>query len=351
MDSQKVIEFLKAYEQPVKIMEVCGTHTQSIVKHGIRDLISPSIRLVSGPGCPVCVTVPVYIDRLIDFAFEKNCRVLSFGDLFKVKGSKYSLSEAKSAGAKIEMIYSPFEALDMAGKNKAIQHLVAAIGFETTIPVYAVLLEEIIARGIENIRFSTSLKAVLPAIAYICENEHIDGFICPGHVSVITGAKAYRQLAQKYNKPFVIAGFEPEHILASVYGILHQIPFAVRQVENHYKSVVKEEGNLKALNLIDRYFTANKDAVWRGIGKIENSAYVLKEEYEAYDFSGSDSEPDGSYSNMPPGCRCGDVLLGRILPDECELFGSRCVPNNAVGACMVSAEGACGIWYGKLGYM
>ena len=340
---EDAIRELKNYDgRPVKIMEVCGTHTSSIFKNGIRSLISPKIQLISGPGCPVCVTSAAYIDKLVEYSLmEKHC-VLTFGDMMKVKGSRMSLTEAKAAGAQVRILYSPLTAVAEAEKNKDMNYIFAAVGFETTTPIYALMLEEIRKKGIENLKLMTSVKTILPALSFICENEkNIDGFLGPGHVSVITGSSTYLELAKKYKKPFVIAGFEGEHILAAVYEILSQIRHQRFEVKNMYTSAVTEKGNQKARSLIEQYFEAGDD-FWRGIGLIEGSALRLKEEYRQYD---AGSLLDGTEEEAPKGCRCTDVILGRINPSGCPLFQKACTPLHAAGPCMVSAEGACGIWY------
>jgi hydrogenase expression/formation protein HypD len=334
---------LKSYDgEPVKIMEVCGTHTASIFKHGIRSLLSPKIRLISGPGCPVCVTSSAYIDRLVEFSLQEKHCVLTFGDMMKVKGSKMSLTEAKAIGGKVKVLYSPFTALQIAEEDKQTEYVFAAVGFETTTPLYALMLKEILQKEIQNLKFMTSIKTMLPALTYICENEKdIDAFLCPGHVSVITGSALYEGLAEKYQKPFVVAGFEGEHILLAIYEILRQLKERKPCVKNRYTSAVTEEGNQKAVALIHTYFEEDND-IWRGIGRIDGSALRLKEEYKEYD---AGSRYDEVEEQLPKGCSCKEVILGRIQPTECPLFQKVCTPMNAIGPCMVSTEGACGIWY------
>ena len=343
MKIQEVIDKLKSYDgKPVKIMEVCGTHTSSIFKNGIRSMISPKIQLISGPGCPVCVTQAAYIDRLTEFSLKEDHCVLTFGDMMKVKGSSMSLTEAKAAGGKVKILYSPLMALTEAREHKNIQYLFAAVGFETTAPIYALMLEEMQQKEITNLKLLTSVKTIVPALSYICEREkNIDAFLSPGHVSVITGADSYRELAEKYRKPFVIAGFEGEHILAAVYEIMSQLKAGRSEVKNMYANAVKEKGNEKARALLSEYFEQCDD-FWRGIGMIENSALRLKKKYEIFDGGSRVQSADGE---MPKGCKCTDVILGRKNPAECPLFKTVCTPLHAVGPCMVSSEGACGIWY------
>lgn len=349
MDIAQVIEYLKSYDgRQLKLMEVCGTHTAAIFKNGIRDLISPKIRLISGPGCPVCVTPTAFIDKCVEYAKATDCELLTFGDMMKVPGTRGSLSENKAADgeggkADITIMYSPLEALEKAKANPEITYVVAAVGFETTAPTYALLIKEAARQNVSNIRLVTALKTAIPALHWICENQNdIDGFICPGHVSVITGTHVYDELAAKYGKPFVVSGFEAEHILAAIYRIVRQIEAGEGRVENMYPNAVKEDGNPKALQAMDDVFTPGP-AMWRGLGLIDGSGLYLKDEYEVYDGGSRGLDED---MQLPDGCRCGDVITGRINPDQCPMFaGGNCTPMAPFGPCMVSSEGSCGIWY------
>lgn len=349
MDIEKIIDYLKKYDGPqIKIMEVCGTHTASIFKSGIRSLISPKIKLISGPGCPVCVTPTSYIDRCIEYAIKPNHVLVTFGDMMKVPGEKASLSQMKGEGAKIELMYSPMEVVEKAKNHPGITYVIASVGFETTVPAYALTIEEAVKQGVKNIKIVTALKTVMPALEWICANEEdIDGFICPGHVSVIIGSQAYEELAEKYKKPFAVAGFEAEHILAVIYDLIKQIEMKNDlkeqqiKVHNLYTNAVKTEGNKKAQNLIEQYFQAGP-AMWRGLGVIDGSGLYLKPEYGEYDGGSFGLEAD---KELSPTCRCGEVIVGRINPNECPMFGNSCNPTNPYGPCMVSAEGACGIWF------
>jgi hydrogenase expression/formation protein HypD len=338
---------LKEYDgRKIKIMEVCGTHTSSIFKNGIRSLISPQIQLISGPGCPVCVTSSAYIDKLVEYSLKEDCCVLTFGDMMKVKGNQYSLTEAKAMGGNVRILYSPLASIQIAMENSHTQYVFAAVGFETTTPIYALLIEEIVKNKIKNLKILTSLKTIIPALSFICENEkNIDAFLCPGHVSVITGASVYREFAEKYHKPFVVTGFEGEHILASIYEIVQQIKNNQSLMKNYYVNAVTEEGNQKALSIINQYFESADD-YWRGIGVIKNSALKLRKEYQEFDAGSNFAE---CVESMPNGCKCKDVILGRIHPIDCPLFDKVCSPLNAIGPCMVSTEGACGIWYKNRG--
>lgn len=344
MGIEKVIDYLKSYDGPeLKIMEVCGTHTAAIFKAGIRSLISDRIKLISGPGCPVCVTPTAFIDKCIEYASEKDHVLLTFGDMMKVPGTGDSLSEAKGRGAaNIQLMYSPFEALDKAAENQHKTYVIAAVGFETTAPAYALMLQEAKRRGMDNIRLVTALKMAIPALDWICTNqEDIAGFICPGHVSVITGSASYEPLAEKYGKPFVVTGFEAEHILASLYRLVKQVEEGKGYVENLYKNAVKPEGNVKALKVMNEVYETGP-AMWRGLGIISDSGLYLRKEYGMYDGGSRELFAD---MELPEGCRCGDVIVGRLNPDQCPMFGKACTPVKPFGPCMVSSEGACGIWY------
>jgi len=342
-DIQDIIKYLKEYDgKPIKLMEVCGTHTAAIFKNGIRSLISPKINLISGPGCPVCVTPTAYIDKVAEYARKENHVVYTFGDMMKVPGTGGSLSELKGEGINVQLMYSPFDVVDRAEKEPDKVHVVAAVGFETTAPTYALALSEAIEKGIKNIKFVTALKTVMPALDWICQNEKdIDGFICPGHVSVIIGSEIFEELAKKYNKPFVVAGFEAEHLLAVIYDLVKQISEGTNRVDNLYTNAVKPEGNLKALELLNEYFVADQ-AMWRGLGIIEGSGQYLAEKYAEYDGGSRGLDKD---MELPPECSCGQVIVGRINPNQCKMFGTACRPEHPYGPCMVSAEGACGIWY------
>lgn len=342
MNVDAVIAELRDYPgkrggKPVAIMEVCGTHTAAIFRRGIRDLISPKIRLISGPGCPVCVTPTAYVDKCMEYALKENHVLLTFGDMMKVSGTRGSLSETMGEGASIHLMYSPFEALDLAAANPGKTYVIAAVGFETTVPAYGLVLEEAARRNLDNIRLVTALKTVLPAMEHICASQpDIDGFIMPGHVSVITGTQAFEDLAARTRKPLVVAGFEGEHILAAIYKIIRQIGKGEGKVENAYPDAVRPEGNPKARAVMDTWFEAGP-AMWRGLGIIPDSGLYLRK--------GDVSRDLIQDKVLPESCRCGEVIVGKINPDECPMFGKSCDPGKPYGPCMVSAEGACGIWY------
>jgi hydrogenase expression/formation protein HypD len=382
-----MIDFLEDYEGPqLKLMEVCGTHTASIFKSGIRSILPDSVKLVSGPGCPVCVTPAAFIDACIEISDTPRHTLLSFGDMLKVPGEDGSLSEAIAMGSEIKMIYSPFEAIKLAEERPDETFVLAAVGFETTAPAFALLIDEMRARGIENIKFLTALKNTIAAIEWILQNEpEISGFIAPGHVSVITGDDVYKPLAEKYGRPFVVAGFEEEQIVRAIYTLVRLLdagdalqPTTLQdgevltlradgdktspdsdsktQVVNLYEEVVSDEGNIKAQAKLNEYFETY-DAKWRGLGAIPASGFRLRPEFAQYDISpelpeimrraldASDGCAGDDADDEPEGCRCSDVITGRIDPAACPLFATACTPNSPIGPCMVSSEGACGIWH------
>lgn len=329
--------FLKEYDgPPVRLMEVCGTHTAQISACGIPDMLSPAIRLISGPGCPVCVTVTSYLDRLVDLCLEPDTTVLTFGDLMRVRGGSRSLNDAKAEGGHVRMVYSPMDALKLAAAEPARRYVFAAVGFETTAPVYAMLLEQAEAEGIRNLQLLTSLKTMPPVIGWICENQGgVDGFLAPGHVSVITGSRIFEPLSQKYGLPFVVAGFEGEQILAAIYALV-QLRGKGRVV-NLYRSAVTREGNGTAQEAVRRWFVPC-DASWRGMGVIQGSGMMLRPEYARFDAGSAGLDEDKSSGAR---CLCAKVLTGAISPPSCPMFGKECTPETPQGACMVSLEGSC----------
>ncbi len=338
---EEVIGYLKNYRgKAISIMEVCGTHTSAIMKNGIREHLSPQIRLVSGPGCPVCVTPAGYMDMATQIALSENHVLVTFGDMMKVPGNRMDLYEARSRGGRVKMVYSPLSILELARENPHIVYVMAAVGFETTAPVYALLVRKAQEEGLHNIKLLTAIKTVGPAMEVILQEGTIDGFICPGHVSAITGLSLYESLQKRYNKPFTVTGFEGNQILAAIYDVVRQIETGTSKVHNLYPSVVVEEGNTRARALVNEVF-APCDAWWRGLGLIKNSGLCLKPSYEAFNTS---CETIKDEAIPTKGCRCSDVITGRINPDECPMFGKACTPSKPQGACMVSSEGACGIW-------
>lgn len=341
MDINDIVKYLSTYDgEPLSFMEVCGTHTAAISDNGIPSLLSDKIRLISGPGCPVCVTASGYIDRLCELALTPNTCIVTFGDLIRVPSSNTSLQEIKSKGGRVQMVYSPFEIIDLAESEPETEFVFAAVGFETTTPIYAVLLDKIISKNINNIKLLTALKTMPRAIESLCDmGNRIDGFIAPGHVSVITGANEFAPLAEKYSLPFVVSGFKGKELLAAIYALIKLNNQG--KVLNLYKSAVTDNGNQKAKELVKKYFEPC-NTYWRGIGEIPNSGMALKKEYDKFD-AGSKNLTEDNKKNKA--CRCGEVITGFVSPAECPLFKKVCTPQNPQGACMVSNEGSCFHYY------
>lgn len=341
MDIKDIIKYLGEYDgKPLTFMEVCGTHTAAISENGIPSLLSDKIRLISGPGCPVCVTASGYIDRLCELALKPDTCIVTFGDLIRVPSSTTSLQEIKSKGGRVQMVYSPFEIIDLAKAEPETEFVFAAVGFETTTPIYAVLIEKITAENIKNIKLLTALKTMPRAIESLCDmGNKVDGFIAPGHVSVITGAKEFVPLAEKYKLPFVVSGFKGEELLAAIYALVKLNGNG--KVLNLYKSAVTDNGNTKAKELVNKYFEPC-NAYWRGIGEIPQSGMALRQEYDYLDAGSKNLTADNKKHKA---CRCGEVITGFTSPSECPLFKKVCTPENPQGACMVSNEGSCFHYY------
>ncbi len=334
-DIQKIKNFLKEYDgPPVHLMEVCGTHTAEISRNGIPNMLSPHIRLISGPGCPVCVTVTEYVDRLVFFAKKPGHAIVSFGDMLRVPGSAQSLNDARAEGGDIRMVYSPLDMLALAQQEPETIFIFAAVGFETTTPAYALLLEEAQTLRISNIRLLSALKTMPAAIDRVCRSGGVDGFLAPGNVSVITGSDAYSGLSQTYGIPFAVAGFQGESLLSAIYALVKRRGQA--DVLNLYPSAVTAQGNKAAQDMIAKYFEPC-DACWRGMGIIPASGMILRKEYAQYDAGSAGLIHD----HINTHCRCAQVLTGQASPSQCPSFGKTCTPHAPRGACMVSAEGSC----------
>ena len=335
-DLDEIKDYLKSYDGDEKIiMEVCGTHTASISENGIHAMLSPKIKLISGPGCPVCVTVAAYIDRLVELALTPDTTVVTFGDMMRVKGSEKSLRDAMAEGASVKMVYSPFDIIDMAREKSDRQFVFAAVGFETTAPVYALIIERLVEEDVKNVKLLTALKTMPQAIRAVTDGDtKITGFLAPGHVSTITGHKLFEEMAKELNLPFVTAGFGGEELLAAIYA-LTKLKGGVSL--NMYPSVVTYDGNTAAQDKVNKYFELC-DAAWRGMGIIENSGIQLRKEYEQFDAGSAELCNDKLYNSA---CACGDVIAGKKAPRSCPLFGKICTPDTPQGACMVSQEGSC----------
>lgn len=328
----------------ISIMEVCGTHTMAIFRHGIRDMIPKKINLISGPGCPVCVTENSVIDKMIWLSKQKDIIITTFGDMLRVPGSDSSLNAEKAHGAKVEIVYSPLIALEIAIKNPDKKVVFIAVGFETTIPAVAVTIKSAMKRNIKNFYVLCAHKTVPKALRAIALMDNkVDGLILPGHVSSIIGANAYNFIAEDHMIPGVITGFEPLDLMKAIYEIVSMIANSKVGILNEYERVVSDAGNIKAQNVIAEVFKPC-DASWRGLGIIEDSGLRLQDKYFDFDIEEKikiDIEP----SIEPVGCLCGQILCGTKIPVECPYFGTICVPENPIGPCMVSTEGTCAAYY------
>jgi hydrogenase expression/formation protein HypD len=331
----------------VKIMEVCGTHTMEIGKLGLRSLLPKNIELVSGPGCPVCVTPGSYIDAAVDLGLNKKVRIVTYGDMVRVPGGKASLEQAKARGARVDVVTSPLQALELARRNSKDEFVFLAVGFETTAPATALTLIEAYETKLTNLSFYLSHRVVPPALAALIDEKetNISGFMLPGHVSAIIGEAPYRFLAQR-GIPSAITGFEPIDILLGVLDLCAMMVNGTAKVVNAYSRIVKKEGNPLAVAAYEKTFRP-ADSVWRGIGTIPLSGLVIRERYKNLDATDKYGISLGSpeASSQPAGCACGSVLTGRIKPNACPLFGAACTPRTPIGPCMVSSEGSCAAYY------
>ena len=327
------------------LMEVCGTHTMSIFRHGIRSILPLGISLLSGPGCPVCVTAQKDIDAFVQFSKLENMVVTTFGDLMKVPGSGSSLAQEKAEGADVRIVYSMFDAIQIAKTNPDKKVVFCGVGFETTIPTIAAGILSAKNLGVTNFSVYSANKLTPPALTALMETKgvEIDGFLLPGHVSVITGTNAYRTTFEKYNIPSVIAGFEPLDILNAILMLIRQNEKSSPALENAYTRAVSDQGNTKAQAIMNQVFDVC-DAVWRGIGEIALSGMSLKPEYREFD-AAIKFNMDMPNLPEPAGCACGEILMGLKTPEACKLYKKSCTPVNPVGPCMVSSEGACAAYY------
>jgi len=334
-------EYLETYDGPsVRIMEVCGTHTHEIFRQGIRKFLSPKINLISGPGCPVCVTPASYIDEAVYLALEKDCTVTTFGDLVKVPGNVRSLQQARAEGGRIKIVYSPIDAEKYAREHPDEQVVFLSVGFETTTPSDVIAVQNAIRDGIDNFSILTANKT-MPG-AYEAMASSTDAYLYPGHVHAITGTKICEELKQR-GVSGTIAGFTGDELMTSLAITVRKLSEGEPFFVNAYPRVVTEQGSPAACRLVDKYLTAC-DAEWRGIGVIPSSGVELREEYSGYDARVKYSIPKMEYEHKTA-CRCGNVLQGQIKPSECPLFGKACNPDHPIGACMVSDEGACSAFY------
>ena len=346
--AEKILEAIRALDpEPVKLMEVCGTHTMAIAKAGIKSLLPPQVELLSGPGCPVCVTPAEVIDQILELSMEPGIIITSYGDMLRVPGSRPgdSLLRRRALGARVEIVYSPMDDIEIAKANPAREVVFLGVGFETTAPGTAAAVLTAQERGVKNFTVWSMLKLVEPALRALMGMEGFDvqGFLCPGHVGTIIGERGFGFLPEAYHMPAVISGFEPEDILLSVYLLLKQIREGRPRVQNEYTRAVSKNGNELAQKILREAFEPRAD-LWRGLGRIEQSGLGLREELRDHDAQarfGLETLP----APKPTACRCGQVITGRLGPTGCPLFGTRCTPEDPVGPCMVSSEGACAAAY------
>jgi hydrogenase expression/formation protein HypD len=331
--------------RPVRLMEVCGTHTVAIFKAGIRQLLPQHVELVSGPGCPVCVTPNDYLDTAIAYSRFSDIIITTFGDMLRVPGSSSNLNAEKAAGADIRVVYSPLESLDIAAANPGKKIIFLAVGFETTAPTAAATILAAEQAGLDNFFVLSAHKVVPPALRALltAQDVQVDGFLLPGHVSAIIGEAPYQFLVDEYHVPAVIAGFGPLDILQAVYMLAKQINTGNAALENQYSRVVPPEGNPTARQVLSQVY-CEAAATWRGIGSIPASGLAVNAKYRRFDAVAS-LPVEVEITREHQGCRCGEVLRGRIKPAECQLFGKACIPEHPVGSCMVSVEGTCAAWH------
>ncbi len=336
----------QAGDRSFKFMEVCGGHTHTIYRHGLEHLLPPSVELVHGPGCPVCVIPMGRVDDAIALAGQPGVIFTTFGDMMRVPGSRGSLLTAKAAGADVRFVYSPLDALRIAVENPSRQVVFFAVGFETTAPSTALTVLSARAKAVANFSVFCNHVTIVPPIKAILESPdlRLDGFLGPGHVSTVIGQRPYRFVPARYHKPLVTAGFEPLDILQAIAMLLAQIRQGRCEVENQYARVVREEGNPRALEVLAAVFELRPHFEWRGLGFISQSALKLRAEFADLDAEARFAVPGVRVAD-PKACQCGEVLKGVIKPWECKVFGTACTPERPIGTCMVSSEGACAAYY------
>jgi hydrogenase expression/formation protein HypD len=335
-----------AKRRPIHIMEVCGGHTHSIFRYGIQGMLPKEIELIHGPGCPVCVLPMGRVDDCVAIASRPQVILATFGDAMRVPGSKKSLLQAKADGVDVRMVYSPMDALALAQRNPDREVVFFAIGFETTMPSTALTILQAEKDGITNFSVFCNHITIVPTIKAILDSPdlHLDGFLGPGHVSMVIGTAPYKFIATFYRRPLVVAGFEPLDILQSIWMVLKQIKEGRAEIENQYARIVPDEGNSPALQAVSRVYELREFFEWRGLGSIDHSGVKLRDTYARFD-----AERKFAIANVkiadPKSCQCGEVLKGVIKPWQCKVFGSACTPETPLGALMVSSEGACAAYY------
>jgi len=334
-----------ASRKPIRLMEVCGTHTMSIFRSGLRSLLPETITLVSGPGCPVCVTAQREIDQFVALARREDVILTTFGDLLRVPGSGSSLQQERAAGCDVRVVYSPLDALALAARNRGKKVVFLGVGFETTAPTVAAALLSARAQGVSNFLVFAAHKRTPPAVAALmaAPDLRVDGFLLPGHVCLVTGTRAFQPLVDRYRIPCVVGGFEPLDLLGALARLVAQIEAGAAVLENAYERAVTAGGNAKAQAVMEAVF-ATVDAEWRGLGVIPESGLKIAEAHRALD---AEACFDLSVPDVPEprGCACGQVLKGLKIPTDCALYQKTCTPMHPVGPCMVSSEGTCAAYY------
>ena len=336
----------RAKRQPLQIMEVCGGHTHSIFRYGVTQLLPAEIEFVHGPGCPVCVLPMGRVDDCVALAERPEVIFTTFGDAMRVPGSTKSLLKAKADGADVRLVYSPLDALSLAKNNPDREVIFFGLGFETTMPSTAMTLLQADAENVGNFSLFCNHITIIPTIKAILDDPdlRLDGFLGPGHVSMVIGSAAYDFIARDYGKPITIAGFEPLDVLQSVWMVVKQIAEGRAEVENQYGRVVARDGNKTALAAVAEVFKLREFFEWRGLGSIAHSGVRIRERYAAYDAERKFAVPNLKIAD-PQACQCGEVLKGSLKPQQCKIFGTACTPQTPLGALMVSTEGACAAFY------
>ncbi|MFA5139013.1 MAG: hydrogenase formation protein HypD [Elusimicrobiota bacterium] len=338
----EIARLLKGRE--ARIMEVCGTHTVALFRSGLKKLLPKGLKLLSGPGCPVCVTPNSYLDRAIALSRLPGVTVTTFGDMFRVPGSSSSLEREKASGADIRMVYSPADAVELARQDPSRKFVFLGVGFETTIPGVASSVLHARSLGLRNFHVLCGHKLVPPALRALAQDKEtaVQGLLLPGHVCTVIGSTPCRFLAEEFHIPSVVTGFEPLDLAKGIAMLARQIAEGSAHIEIQYGRSVKPEGNPKAVSVMDSVFRPCA-SVWRGIGGIPGSGLEFRPEFSAFDAARIPAEVEPERSN--PGCLCGSVLKGTRTPADCPLFGAACTPEDPVGACMVSSEGTCAAHY------
>ncbi len=335
-----------AKNRPLQIMEVCGGHTHSIFRYGLQNMLPREVEFVHGPGCPVCVLPMGRVDDCVALAELPHVVFTTFGDAMRVPGSKKSLLQAKAEGADVRMVYSPLDSLKLAKENPDKEVIFFGLGFETTMPSTALTVLQAKKDGIKNFSLFCNHITIIPTIKAILDSPQleIDGFLGPGHVSMVIGIRPYDFIADHYHKPIVVAGFEPLDVLHSMWMVLKQLAEGRHEVENQYNRIVPDNGSMPALDAVQEVFELREFFEWRGLGSIDHSGVRVRDQYADYDAERKFPVPNLKIAD-PKSCQCGEVLKGVIKPHQCKIFGTQCTPETPMGALMVSTEGACAAYY------